>query len=228
MNKQKELIHNTGWDYLIILDACRYDYFQEVNWFSGELQPVWSEGSATDAWFPNTFKKPVDAAMISAHPFFSPVNPKKLDLKVFNPHIYVEEGVGEGIREDGGEMNLVYPEYTTNKALDFIKSEDKKAVIHYLQPHAPFLGEPEILQPGRFIYDKVKRGVLSLDFVKEAYKGNLIYVLKEAEKIIEKVSESKVVITADHGELLGEYGFYAHPHIVTCNELRKVPWFTVS
>jgi hypothetical protein len=32
------------------------------------------------------------------------------------------------------------------------------------------------------------------------------------------------VITADHGNLLGEYGLYAHPAKVAVKKLRRVPW----
>jgi len=33
------------WDNLIILDACRYDYFKEYNEISGDLEPVVSKAS---------------------------------------------------------------------------------------------------------------------------------------------------------------------------------------
>lgn len=37
------------WDYLIILDACRYDYFAAIweNYFDGELEKRVSLGSGT-------------------------------------------------------------------------------------------------------------------------------------------------------------------------------------
>lgn len=219
MRKQKDLVHNTEWDYLIILDACRYDYFKEVNWLPGELEPVWSEGSATDTWFPNTFDKSINASLVTAHPFFSSVNPKNLDLSVFNSRHYVEKGTSS--KKNGVRMGLCPPEHTTDAVLDLDKD---KFMVHYCQPHPPFIGTPEIKFPDTEIYDKVKEGTLSLDFVKEAYRGNLIYVLKEVERLIENV-DGKVVITSDHGELLGERGLFGHSFLITCKELRVVPWF---
>ena len=38
-------IIDQDWDNLIILDACRYDYFKEMNTIDGELRPVLSQGS---------------------------------------------------------------------------------------------------------------------------------------------------------------------------------------
>ena len=40
MEQQKELIHNTKWNLLIILDACRYDYFKEECKIKGKLKKV--------------------------------------------------------------------------------------------------------------------------------------------------------------------------------------------
>ncbi|MFB6185889.1 MAG: hypothetical protein ABEI86_03360, partial [Halobacteriaceae archaeon] len=36
-----------------------------------------------------------------------------------------------------------------------------------------------------------------------------------------------VVITADHGNALGEFGFYGHPEGIPLNCLREVPWSRV-
>lgn len=46
---QKKLIEEIDWKYLIILDACRHDYFEKVysNFFSGELRKVRSADCAT-------------------------------------------------------------------------------------------------------------------------------------------------------------------------------------
>ncbi len=63
--------------------------------------------------------------------------------------------------------------------------------------------------------------------LKRAYKNNLEAVLSEVEKIVERFpQENRIVITADHGELLGEDGLYGHgyPHPL----LRNVPWFEIE
>jgi len=46
------------WDYLIILDACRYDYFESLykEFFDGELEKRVSLGSDTLKWCLESFK----------------------------------------------------------------------------------------------------------------------------------------------------------------------------
>lgn len=58
----------------------------------------------------------------------------------------------------------------------------------------------------------------------EAYLATLRYVLDDVALLLENVDAERVVITADHGEAFGEWGFYGHtvgcPHPV----VRRVPW----
>jgi len=221
MRKQKDLIYNTEWDYLVILDACRYDIFKQVNWLSGDLEPVWTEGSETTSWFSNTFTEPIDTILISPHPFFSPMNPKKLSFVNFKDTHYVERGTR--IRERGVVMGLAPPEYTTDEVL---KLKPDKAIIHYCQPHFPALGEPKLIYGHSKLHQMVKNGEITQDYMKRAYRGNLEYVLREVERLMDNM-DGKFIITADHGELFGEHGMYGHPVYYTAPELRVVPWFTV-
>lgn len=56
MQKQKNLINERDWDCLVILDACRYDYFEKVyeDYLSGDLRKVLSSGSCTEEWLNKT------------------------------------------------------------------------------------------------------------------------------------------------------------------------------
>ena len=47
--KQKTLMEQENWDYLIILDACRYDYFEKSvhSFFKGTLPEAVSSGPCT-------------------------------------------------------------------------------------------------------------------------------------------------------------------------------------
>jgi len=38
------------WDYIIVLDACMYDIFEDVNWIDGKLESIISKGSGTPEW----------------------------------------------------------------------------------------------------------------------------------------------------------------------------------
>ena len=46
----------------------------------------------------------------------------------------------------------------------------------------------------------------------EAYKENLRIVLDYVAKLCKKFPRKKIVITSDHGELLGEEDAYEHPN----------------
>lgn len=61
------------------------------------------------------------------------------------------------------------------------------------------------------------------DEIIEAYEENLEIVLQHAEELAENL-DGKTVITADHGELLGEKGLFSHPNKFEAKKLRKVPW----
>jgi hypothetical protein len=52
MKDEAVLIMQEYWDYLIILDACRYDYFGKFckQYFSGRLEKRWSLGSSIIKW----------------------------------------------------------------------------------------------------------------------------------------------------------------------------------
>ena len=62
------------WDVLIILDACRHDYFAEAygDFFRGKLEQRISLGSSTPEWRIKTFKKTYnDIVYISANPYIN-------------------------------------------------------------------------------------------------------------------------------------------------------------
>jgi len=79
--------------------------------------------------------------------------------------------------------------------------------------------------------DAVRRkyGVKGL---REAYEENLItvleYVAELSREILHADPSSKIVITADHGELLGEDRKYAHPYGSRDPILVEVPWFKIK
>jgi hypothetical protein len=62
--------------------------------------------------------------------------------------------------------------------------------------------------------------------IRIAYEDNLRWVLEHVSNLVTRV-KGKVIITADHGELLGEYGLYFHMNL-PLPELRIVPWFIVK
>jgi len=57
MNDKTLKVMEENWNYLIILDACRYDYFEKLhrNYFSGVLEKKISLGSGTSEWLRKNF-----------------------------------------------------------------------------------------------------------------------------------------------------------------------------
>jgi len=65
------------------------------------------------------------------------------------------------------------------------------------------------------------------DALREAYHDTLERALGSVSSFADRV-DGRTVVTADHGELLGEDGRYQHPVDVDDPRLRTVPWFEVE
>jgi ElaB/YqjD/DUF883 family membrane-anchored ribosome-binding protein len=65
-------------------------------------------------------------------------------------------------------------------------------------------------------------GAVKDEEIREAYKNNLRRV-KENLKELKTILNGKTLVTADHGEFLGENGLYAHSKESNTEILRKVP-----
>lgn len=222
------------WDYLIVLDACRYDTFKEV--VDERAKYVISGGTATGVWMVWNFReKYKDVIYIAGNPHFASVHLKK--TLGFNPFYMVKE-----VWDYGWDSTLktVPPEEVTIAALDTLKKfPEKRMIIHYNQPHHPFLSDKELterddgtwhtLEGGlwggqkKTVWDLARQGEVSIERVKKAYKGNLKIVMKEVKKLKEELP-GRVILTADHGDLFGEYGLYGHGHSLRAEGLVKVPW----
>ncbi|KXA91778.1 hypothetical protein AKJ64_04505 [candidate division MSBL1 archaeon SCGC-AAA259E17] len=68
-----------------------------------------------------------------------------------------------------------------------------------------------------------------LEVLRRAYKKNLQMALKTITKLM-PILTGKTVITADHGELLGEENLFGHFHRLRSQNpyLREIPWFEVT
>ena len=273
--KQTELIHKTNWKYLIILDACRYDYFKMCykKFFDKNytLIKVYSPGTWTFDWLRKTWtNKYDDIIYISANPFVS----NKATIKGFcggNHFFYVVDVWKECWNDNIG---TVHPKDLTEISIKYINNyPEKRFVIHYLQPHAPFIEFDDIkkilnsvgVSKRNLLYHikelfplnvRRKVGLLILkhfghklygflfnllngkentyhqlivryygiDTLREYYQKNLELALKYVKYLAEHIKDN-FIITSDHGELLGEYGIFAHPDIVYDEEIQlSVPW----
>jgi hypothetical protein len=126
-------VFTEDWDTLIILDACRYDSFADLNTLPGTLSKRESRGSTTDEFMDGNVKDRefLDTVYITATPALQ--NDK--GSATFHSTIPLWRDHWDQ------EINTVHPEPVTEAALDAAKEyPNKRLVVHYLQPHYPFIG----------------------------------------------------------------------------------------
>ncbi|PGF17099.1 hypothetical protein CP556_13885 [Natrinema sp. CBA1119] len=152
------------------------------------------------------------------------------------------------------------PETVVERALEaHEKHPHKRLIVHFLQPHVPLIGETglEIYQRiaaegdlsslsrggrgDRFgalnvqLYDIIESDEFDIDVadLRRAYVENLEIVLPFVDQLIREL-DGKSVVSADHGELLGERLLpftsrkYGHFEYLAAEQLRRVPWHVVG
>jgi hypothetical protein len=141
----------TDWDYLIVLDAARYDTFERIyeEYLDGELTKVRSPGSATPEWATRTFTGEHELTYLSANPFINSLGIPLNELKwgassgyewTATEHIDTIVDLWQDAWDE--ELGAVAPGSVTEAARDHLdEGYDGRLVVHYLQPHAPFIQE---------------------------------------------------------------------------------------
>jgi hypothetical protein len=235
--KQEHLIHGTSWDNLIILDACRYDYFEREydRFIEGELRKVRSPASNTYTWLKRVFNKRHDVTVYGSHPVLNSLGIRRYGYTA-QPHFKRIVDVWKW----GWDKSLgtVPPGEVNKSVLADIKSGSFRGrnIIWYMQPHAPWIGETRLTEYSegwddkRHVYElwkKIIRGEISADILRQAYRDNLRLVLQNVSELIPYL-DGKTIVTSDHGELLGERGMFEHPRYSKLRALCEVPWLVVE
>lgn len=135
----------SDWDYLFVLDAARYDAFEAVytDYFDGTLEKRDSEASATPEWVEKHFEGYYELSYFSANPFINslPYPLKETGMVDYettpSEHVSRIVDVWDDAWDD--RLGTVKPE-DVNRAFESSDDPDTRAVVHYMQPHAPFLG----------------------------------------------------------------------------------------
>jgi len=198
------------WDNMIVLDACRADFFEKVVDVSrfDEYRTAVSLGSHSSEWTRRNFQndKFGDTVYVSANPHTT--------LEAENSFHKIIELWDSNFDHDAG---TVTPDVVRDRAIDcYEEYPNKKFIIHFMQPHGPFIGS----DLGN-----------ELDSDKEywqAYEQNLRYVFQYAEDIID-VIPGKTVITADHGlahssGIKNWLGLTGHKSRLRLPSMVEVPW----
>ena len=232
------------WDYLIILDACRYDYFECTfpRFLQGDLQKRVSQGTSTSEWLKKNFTAyHADTVYVSGNPHCS-----DHEINGFRgtDHFHAIEHVWKHAWNE--ELDTLPPEEMTRSVLAAReKFPDKRMIIHFIQPHGPWIGETRISVPeigldpnhpsavdGKWtvdnqVWELARQGKFDLELLKRADMDNLVFVLGEVKKLVAEL-DGRIVVTADHGEAFGEKIVLGHPSGVYLKELVEIPWLLID
>ncbi|MCK4753323.1 MAG: hypothetical protein KAS75_07745 [Planctomycetes bacterium] len=271
MRNDEVKILDEQWDYLVVLDACRYDYFERMykKFFDkGTLSKKISKASHTSEWLRSNFREYVDLVYVSSNPHINSnraicgFSAKQYFFKVYDIwHTHWNK-----------KLDTVEPDILTEQAIKIVnRHHDKKAIIHYMQPHEPYLTCKHLSSVSRyevrdkqnpvfyFIYRCLNRLMLLFgikshlvrwrimrllrleipsqiyrivrsegpEALKDYYEANLRCVLSSVKNLVGQLG-GRIVITSDHGEMLGEKGLYGHWPGANQPELREVPWLVID
>lgn len=238
-------VYEDDWDVLIILDACRPDLFAEVDneyQYINEWEIRNSVAPDSVGWMNNTFIEEYSneiksTAYVSGNGFAG---------KYLNPDDFMTIDVVSDYVWDVS-LQTIPPRPITDRAIATYRDQSpQRMIVHYMQPHIPFIRSVEDgyekifheLDGGRrnkqkkhsvdvYEFDLLRRGEMEFDVFWNAYTETLRAVLDEVAKLLKNIDANDVVISADHGNAVGEFGIYAHER-VPLPAIRKVPWCETS
>lgn len=245
--KETDYVLDKEWDVLIILDACRVDLLEEVaeEYDFIETPPhntIWSADSYSEGWLEENFtglkaqehiNKMNNLVHVSGNPFTE---------KVFNGDEFqtLDEVWKYGWDNEAGYMP---PEIITDRAISNHRNKQpQQMLVHYMQPHAPFISDwdsdykidldtfsdSEESINKKTPWELLKYDEISNEELWDAYKDTLHIVLQSVEKLLNNIDAENVIISADHGNAIGEWGIYGHPRKLQTPVLRKVPWVSTT
>ena len=234
VNQAQVNVYEREWDILIVLDACRLDLIREVQDeypFIDEINSIFSVGSASIEWIEKTFVEEYRTEIGNTAYVTGNV---KSNLAFEGDELYVLDEVWKYSWDD--DIGTILPRPITDRAISTWRNQEpKRMIVHYMQPHFPSIDHPELgsaqfrdLTGGDWktvsIWDELRAGKQDFETVWAAYLDNLRAVLDDVELLLECVDADRVVLTSDHGNAMGEWGFYDHPGYHPLSVLREVPW----
>jgi hypothetical protein len=226
------------WNNLIILDACRFDVFEQVarqNLIdSSTLSKKISRGSNTTTFLMENFGRGEfhDIVYVTGNPYVSKLMKDRF-LKV----------IPVWKTEWNKEKKTVLPESIFNAAVQASKDHpDKRLIIHFMQPHAPFVVDsfktdtsrrklgPNVF--ARHVYKRMK--TLDRNWLLKLHEDNLMVAFPYVKRLLTLLG-GRTVVTSDHGEALGEtihpllpIRLYGHLAGARMPSLTQIPWLTVD
>lgn len=234
-------IYEREWDVLLVLDACRVDLLREVAeeyTFIEGVGTFRSLASRSNDWMHRTFgpthtTNVSNTAYITGNPFSRDLNAERFAL--------LDEVWRYAWDE---ELHTLPARALTDRAIETWRQREQwgrargtdRMIVHYMQPHVPFVPDPDLGSYGsredfgQGFEDLWRHAGYTIprERVWQAYRDNLRYVLDDINVLIENLDADRVVITADHGNAVGEFGIRGHPSDVLLPSIRMVPWVETS
>jgi len=241
------------WDYLIFLDACRYDIFRQYVNLDGELESVISKGSHSREFCKAHFdgQEYFDTVYVTANGYGAQIGESTFHDLIFTDEM---DSVPDADVLHSTRSGLA-PSTVYNAAVEAYEDyPDKRIIIHFMQPHMPYFGSKadalrrRVEKEGLTIRSRKKekidnsqrkenvesgldgafrKGYITAKELRKVYIENLQTVIPYIRRLLGEL-DGKIVVTSDHGEYLGEYGKAGHYEYEYSEELRMVPWLTVS
>ncbi|WP_101297446.1 alkaline phosphatase family protein [Halegenticoccus soli] len=230
------------WDLLVILDACRVDLLRAVEgeyaFVDGALGTLDSVGSMSAEWLEKTFAPEYAdemrrTAYVTGNPFTERVG---LDP---NDFAALDEVWAYAWDE---EARTIRPRPLTDRTIARCRGErPDRVIVHYMQPHAPFLSDPSLgtdlgtpddgfgeVTETKTVWQRLRDGEVDRGRVWNAYLDNLRIVLDDVALLLSNVDAGRAAITADHANAMGELGIWGHPDHVPLRAVKRVPWVVTS
>jgi hypothetical protein len=228
-------LYDHDWDVAIVLDALRYDTAvssQLPNILDDPVR-VYSTGAHSEPWIRRTFNRATKSqrestAYVTANIHAGPTGPD--DIGFYDP-----------VWKNGfdPELGTFPPRIITNRAITTARNQDfDRLLIHYMQPHLPPTFDTDVelgLDRGGNGWEagnpwkRVEKGELDGEMVMKAYRQNASELAEELDLLLSNIDGDRVLVTADHGNMLGECGQWGHyrkwnPHPA----VRQVPLFKTT
>jgi hypothetical protein len=229
------------WDNLLVLDACRYDMFERYADLPGRLEHRNTRGTSTMEFLKANFagRDLRDTVYVTANPQLYH-NREEIDADLYRVvDVWQEEGWN-------AEYGTVLPETVTEHAIRAAREYRKKRlVVHYIQPHYPFIGSDTEFDKRHLVasdtggngngsenvWGQLMTGTLDATpaDVWQPYVANLKRALPHVEELLSNL-DGRTVVTADHGNMIGERSFpipvreWGHPRGTYTEQLVRVPW----
>lgn len=227
---------------LIVIDGARYDVFKAtyLKYLDGILHKAIVPPPHTYGWLPRVFSLPeFDNVSI----FYAKLGIASHDIRIRdfvprnrNIRVYVVEP------RELRELGTVLPSEVNSVVLrEGLCGRD---IVWYVQPHFPWVCDRDLslklmrevlihdYMPPDVVRRKLKALGVDRERIVKAYICNLFIALKGVRELLDIVKRfgiryDRIVVTSDHGEMLGEYGLYLHQEY-DLPQLTIVPWLEVE